>query len=324
MRRRAFLGVLGGAAATWPARAQQVMPVVGYLSGLSAGDRPQLVEAFRRGLSELGYAEGKNVLIEFRYADNRKDRLEAMAADLIARNASVIAATGGNNSGLVVKSQTSTIPIVFTAGGDPVEAGLVKSLNRPESNVTGVSWFNLESGQKHIELLHELLPRAAIFGLLLNQNNAEASRYEPIVREAARARGLQLLVLKAGTASEIDAAFAKLHEQRVDGIIVGSDPFYTARASQFVVLATRHSIPAMFSSRESAVAGGLMSYGNNIPDAYRMAGVYTGRILKGAKPADLPVDRATKFEFVINRVTARSLGIEVPPKLLFTADDVIE
>jgi putative ABC transport system substrate-binding protein len=327
MKRRDFLGALGSAAAAWPlaARAQQSkMPAVGYLSALSVGDRPHLAEAFRQGLNEIGYAEGRNVTIQYRYADNQMDRLKTLAADLIASKVAVIAATGGNNSGLVAKSQTSIIPIVFTSGSDPVSAGLVASLNRPEANVTGVSWFNTESGKKHVELLHELVPSARLIAVLINPYNNEARLYEPIVSEAVRALGLQLFVVKAGNPSEIDTAFTKLAEQRADAVIVGSDAFYTARASQFVVLTARHGIPAMYSARESVVFGGLLSYGNSIPDAYRRAGNYTGRILKGVTPADLPIDRATKFEFVINLATARALGLTVPPTLLARADEVIE
>jgi putative ABC transport system substrate-binding protein len=326
VRRRSFIALLGGAAA-WPlaARAQQsVMPVVGYLSGLAAGDRPILVNAFRQGLNEIGYVEGQNVAIEYRFADNRVDRPRTLAADLITREVAVIMATGGNNSGLVAKALTSAIPIVFTSGVDPVKAGLVASLNRPEANVTGVSWFSVELGAKHVELLHELVPRAGLVAVLVNPNNPESLSYEPGVREGALGFGMQLLVLNAGTANEIDAAFEKLMQQRASAVIIGSDPFYTARTSQFVVLAARHGIPAIYSNREMVVSGGLISYGNSVSDAHRRAGVYIGRILKGARPAALPIDRATKFELVVNLRTAKALGIEVPPSLLVRADEVIE
>jgi putative ABC transport system substrate-binding protein len=326
MRRRRFIGLVGGAAAAWPlaARAQQPMPVVGYLSGISAGDRAHHTEAFRQGLNEIGYAEGRNVTIEYRYADNRMDRLQPLAADLIARKVAVIAAIGGNNTALIAKTLTSTIPIVFTSGLDPVKAGLVSSLNRPEANVTGVSWFSAEIGQKHIEVLHELLPHAVLIALLLNPNNPEGGFYEQSAQDGARALGRRLLVLKAGTAGEIDAAFATLVEQRANAVLIGSDPFYPTRARQLAVMSARHTLPMISAVRDLPVAGGLISYGNNVTDAYRRAGVLTGRILKGAKAADLPIDRATRFQLVINLGTAKALGITVPPSLLARADEVIE
>jgi ABC-type uncharacterized transport system substrate-binding protein len=310
MRRREFITLLGGAAAAWPlaARAQQsVMPVIGFLSSISAADRPHHTEAFRQGLNETGYAEARNVTIEYRYADNRMDQLRPLAADLIARKVAVIAAVAGNNTALVAKTLTSTIPILFTSGVDPVKAGLVASLNRPEANVTGVSWFSAELGQKHIEALHELVPKAELIALLLNPNNPEGAFYEQSAQNGARALGRRLLVLKAGTAPEIDAAFATLAEQ-----------------GQLAVLAARHAVPMISTARELPAAGGLISYGNNVTDAYRRVGIYAGRILKGAKPPDMPVDRATKFELVINLGTARALGLEVPPTLLARADEVIE
>src|SRR5262245_33681267 len=324
MKRREFITLIGGAAA-WPlvARAQP-LPVVGYLSSLAAGDRPILVNAFRQGLNAAGFIEGRSVALEYRFADTRIERLRPLALDLIAREVAVILATGGNNSGLIAKTLTSAIPIVFTSGVDPVKAGLVASLNRPESNVTGVSWFAVELGPKHVELVHELVPRAARVALLVNPNNPESLSYEPGAREAARGLGLDSLVLSAGTADEIDAAFAELVQQRADVVIVASDPFYTARASQFVVLAARHALPVIYSNREMVITGGLVSYGNNVADAHRRAAIYTGRILKGTKPADLPIERATKFELVVNLRTAKALGVNVPPALLARADEVIE
>jgi len=325
MKRREFITLAGGAAATWPLAAHaQAVPVIGYLTSLSPGDRPHHLEAFRDGLGETGYGEGRNVTIEYRFAEIRLDRLRSMAADLVARRVTVIVATGGNISALVAKELTSTIPIVFTSGVDPVQAGLVTSLNRPEANLTGVSWFSVELGHKHIELLREVAPRTTLVALLLNPNNPESPIYERTVREAARAFGLRILVVQAATPDEIEAGFDKLVEQRADAVMAGSDPFYTARAQQFGGLALRHRLPLTSTVREVAMAGGLISYGNSVTDAYRRAGVYTGRVLKGAKPAELPIDRATKFELAINMKTAKMLGLEIPPKLLFTADEVFE
>ena len=325
MRRRDFITLCGGAAA-WPlaARAQQSVPLVGFLSSISAGDRPHHTEAFRQGLNETGYAEGRNVTIEYRYADNRMDQLRPLAADLIARKVAVIAAVAGNNTALVAKTLTSTIPILFTSGVDPVKAGLVASLNRPEANVTGVSWFSAELGNKHIEVLNELVPQATLIALLVNPNNPEGGFYEQSAQDGARALGRRLLVIKAGSAREIDAAFATLAEQHANAVIVASDPFYTTRVRQLAVLAARHAVPMISTARELPAAGGLISYGNSLTDAYRRVGIYAGRVLKGAKPADMPVDRATKFELVINLGTARALGLEVPPTLLARADEVIE
>ena len=326
MNRRAFIAALGGAAA-WPMMAhgqRPSVPLVGYLSSLAAGDRPVLVNAFREGLKERGYVEGQSIAIEYRFADNNLDRLRSLARELVDREVAVIMATGGNNSGLIAKTLTSTIPIVFTSGIDPVRAGLVTSLNQPEGNVTGVSWFTAELGSKHVELLHELAPRAGLIAALVNPNNPESLSYEPGVREAARRLGVQLLVLNAGTANEIDAAFESLGQRGANAVIIGADPFYSARASQFVVLSSRHAIPAVYSNREMVVAGGLISYGNSVADAHRRAAIYVARILKGAKPAELPVDWATKFEMVINLRSAKALGLEVPPTLLARADEVIE
>ena len=327
MRRREFVGLLGATAVTGPlaARAQQpALPVVGYLNGLSASDRPHLLEMFRRGLGETSYAVGQNVVIEYRYADNQPDRLRALAADLIARRVAVIAATGGNQPALTAKALTSTTPIVFTSGRDPVTAGLVGSLSRPEANLTGVSWFGAEMGPKHVELMHELVPGAALVALFVNPNNVAGRAYEEFARKAAQAVGMPLLVLRASTRSEIDAAFETLAQQKASAAIVASDPFYTTRAGQFVVLAARHNLPVVHANREFAAAGGLISYGNDASDAYRRAGVYVGRILRGAKPADLPIDRATKFELVINLQTAKTLKLDIFAKLLARADEVIE
>jgi putative ABC transport system substrate-binding protein len=328
MRRREFLGVLGGTAVAWPlaTHAQQAAtPVVGFLNGLSAGERPHLVESFRRGLSEAGYAAGQNVAIEYRYAENQPDRLRALAADLIARRVAVIAATGGNNPALVAKSLTTTIPIVFTSGVDPVRAGLVSNFSRPEGNVTGVSWFSVELGAKHLELVRELVPAATLIAVIVNPRNREAALYEQPLREAAtRVPGLQLEMLEASTAGEIDAAFETLVQHKAGAVIVGSDPFLTARARQFAVLAARNNIALVTGTRDFTTAGCMISYGNDTADAYRRAGLYAGRILQGAKPGDLPIDRATKFELIINVQTARALKFEIPVRLLATADEVIE
>ena len=325
MKRREFITLLGGAAAAWPlaARAQQQqMPTVGFLGGLSAADRPDLTEALRQGLNDAGYNE-RNVKIEYRYADNRMDQLQALATELINRKVAVIAAVGGNNTALVAKSLTSTIPIVFTSGLDPVEAELVTSLNRPEANVTGVSWFSAELGQKHVELLRELAPQADKIGLLVN-DSPEGAFHQQSAQEGARALGRRLLVVKAGTPNDIDGAFATLVQQRANAVLVGAGPFYPTRARQIAVLAARQGLPLVSTARELPAAGGLVSYGNRITDAYRRAGRCIGRILNGARTADIPIDRATKFELVINLGTAKALGITVPPMLLARADEVIE
>ena len=325
MQRREFIAAIGGAAG-WPlaAHAQPPLPTIGYLSGISAGDRAHHTEAFRQGLNEIGYVEKRNVVIEYRYADNQMDRLRSLASDLINRKVAVVAAVGGNNTGLVAKSLTSTIPIVFTSGLDPVRAGLVASLNRPEANVTGVSWFSAEVGQKHIELLNEIVTQTGPLAVLMNPNNPEGGFYEQSAQAGASALGRQLMVFKAGTVTEIDAAFATLVGRRAVAVLIASDPFYAARYRQLAVLAARHGLPIIGASRDMPAAGGLIGYGNNVTDAYRRVGILAGRILNGAKPADLPIDRATKFELVINLGTAKALGLTVPPSLLARVDEVIE
>jgi putative ABC transport system substrate-binding protein len=325
MRRRQFLSALGGAAA-WPfaVRAQPSIPVIGFLSGLAAADRPDLPEAFRKGLNETGYGEGRNVSIEYRYAANQSDRLGELAAGLVARKVAVIAAVGGNNTALVAKRFTSTIPILFTSGVDPVKAGLVASINRPEANVTGVSWFTGDLGSKHLQMLNELVPQAKVVALLMDPSNPEGEIYAQSTRDSAGAFGQRLLVLNAGTPDEIDGAFATLAENRAGGVIVSAGPFYAARFRQLAGLAARYAVPLLAAWREIPAAGGLLSYGNSVPDAYRRVGVYAGRILNGARPADMPIDRATRFELVINLRTAKALGIEVPRTLLARADEVIE
>jgi putative tryptophan/tyrosine transport system substrate-binding protein len=326
-RRRHFIALIGGAAAAWPiaAHAQQpTTPVVGFLNSLRESDRPNLQAAFRRGLGEAGYVDGRNVTIEYRYAENQHNRLPALAADLISRKVAVIAATGGGASISAAMAATKTIPIVFTTGGDAVQQGYVASLNRPGGNVTGVSWFaNLIAG-KGLGLLHELVPNAAVIALLLNPKLPESARMQSEGHETARKLGQQLLVLNASSASEIDAAFTTMRERHAGALLIGADPFLSSRSQQIVALAARDAIPTLYSNRQDAEEGGLMSYGNDTADGYRRAGVYVGRILNGASPADLPVDQATKFEFVINLRTAKKLGVEVRPGLSARADDVIE
>jgi putative ABC transport system substrate-binding protein len=327
MRRRKFISLIGGASVAWPlaARAQlPPMPVVGFLTSLGRNDRPNLAEAARRGLSEAGFVDGRNVTIEYRFAENQIDRLPALAADLVERKAAAILASGGGNSVLAAKASSATIPIVFLTGGDPVQQGFVGSLNRPGGNVTGVNWFGSQLAGKGLGLLHELVPVAAVIALLVNPALPESGRLQNDAKEASRTLRRKLLVLNASTLSEIDAAFAIMRQRQVGALLVSSDPFYSSRRQQIVALAARDAIPAIYFNREFVTDGGLMSYGNDIADAYRRAGVYVGRILNGTKPADLPVDQATKFEFVINLKTAKTLGIEVPPELSASADEVIE
>jgi ABC-type uncharacterized transport system substrate-binding protein len=324
--RRKFLATLLGGAAAWPlaARAQQpAMPVVGFLNALGQNDRPNLPAAFRRGLSESGHVDGRNVRIEYRFAENQHDRLPALAADLVGRKVAVIAATGGGASILAAMAATKSIPIVFTTGGDPVKEGYVASLNRPGGNVTGVSWFGNLTAGKGLGLLHEVA-KTAVVALLVNRQLPEAVSTERDAQEAARVLGLQLLVLNASTPSEIDAAFATMRQQRVGALLVGADPFFGSRRQQVVALAARDAIPAMYTNREFVEDGGLISYGTNAADGYVRAGVYAGRILNGAKPADLPVDQATKFELVVNLKAAKAVGLTIPESFLARADEVIE
>jgi putative tryptophan/tyrosine transport system substrate-binding protein len=325
--RRKFLATLGGTAAAWPlaARGQQpAMPVIGFLNGLGPNDRPNLPAAFRRGLGETGYVDGRNVAIEYRFAENRHDRMPALAADLVDRKVNVIAATGGGASVLAAMAATKTIPIVFTTAGDPVQEGYVTSLNRPGGNVTGVSWFHGQIAGKALGLLHELVPNAAVVALLVNPKLPESARTRSDAQEAARALGRQLLVLDASTASEIDAAFATMRQRRAGALLIGADPFFSSRLQQIVALAVRDAIPAIYVNREFVEEGGLMSYGNDTADSYRRAGVHVGRILNGAKPADLPVDQATKFELVVNVKAAKAVGLTIPESFLARADEVIE
>jgi putative ABC transport system substrate-binding protein len=332
MRRRQLITLLGGAAAassvSWPlcALAQQpAMPVVGFLSYQSADAIADLLRAFRQGLKETGYVEGENVAIEYRWAENQIDRLRALAADLARRQVAVIATSGGPASALAAKSAAATIPIVFAINDDPVQLGLVASLARPGGNLTGINFLVGELTAKRLELLRELVPGATRVAVLVNPAN-EATRKSTLrdIESSARALGLQVKTLNASTSGEINAAFATFARERTDALFVASDAFFFSRRVQLVTLASRHGVPAVYSSRHAVEAGGLMSYGTSLGDAFRQAGVYAGRILKGAKPADLPVVQATKFELVVNHETARSLGLTVPDKLLATADEVIE
>jgi ABC-type uncharacterized transport system substrate-binding protein len=327
MRRREFITLLG-TAASWPlaARAQQAaaMPVIGFLNGQSPRTWVPMVAAFHRGLKEASYIEGQNVDIEYRWAEGQPDRLPALAAEFVQRRVSVIVATGGNNPAIAAKAATSTIPIVFTSNDDPRKYGLVASLNRPGGNVTGVSWFSAELGPKRLDLLHDLVPNVMTVALLLNPNNAETARQPAELQEAARVLGMQIVILHASIVSDIDNAFSTIIQDRIGALVVAADSFLASRREQITTLAARHAVPAIYVNREMAGAGGLMSYGNSLADGYRRAGIYTARILKGEKPADLPVDQATKFELIINLKAARALGLEIPSRLLALADEVLE
>jgi putative tryptophan/tyrosine transport system substrate-binding protein len=323
IRRREFIILLGGgAAAGWPiaARAQQAMPVIGFLSGVSPGPFAQRLAAFRQGLNET--IEGRNVAIEDRWAEDQYNRLPALATDLVGRRVMVIVAYT-DAAALAAKAATTTIPIVFLSGQDPVRSGIVPSLNRPGERITGVSWFGADLEPKQLSLIHELVLNATLIALLVDLNADAASRVSN-VQAAARTLALQLVVLNARTASDIDMAFASLVRERAGALVVGAGAFLVSRRDQIIALAARHAIPAIYGFREYAVDGGLISYGNDIPDAFRRAGVYTGRILKGDKPADLPVQRTTKFELVINLKAARALGLAVPASMQLLAEEVIE
>ena len=323
MKRREFIKVVGGVALTWPmALSAADMPVIGFLRSTSLADATDLVTAFRQGLKETGFVEGQNVTVEFRWGEGQNDRLPALADDLIRRRVAVI--VGDAVAMLVARSATTTIPIVFSAGGDPVKEGLVASLNRPGGNVTGVHFFGGVLGAKRLELLRQLAPNATTIAVLVYPNtpNTEAERRD--VQAAAQAIGQQLIILDASSGRDIDMAFATFVQRGAGALLVGSSAFMVSQREPLIALAARHALPASYHVREFVMAGGLMSYGASLADAYRQAGIYAGRILKGEKPGDLPVMRSTKFEFVINLRTAKALGLSVPPTLLATADEVIE
>jgi putative tryptophan/tyrosine transport system substrate-binding protein len=327
LKRREFITLLGGAAAAWPfaARAQQhTLPVIGYLSGGASGPFAAFLAAFRKGLGEIGYVEGQNVAFEYRWAEGHYDRLPALAAELVERKVDLIAASGGDFAARAAKAATSTIPIVFTSGDDPAETGLVASLARPGGNLTGFSLLVVELHAKRLELISEVIPNAKVIALLVNPDSPQTERVVRAMQEAAGVKGVKLEVLKAATESAIDTAFASLARVQAGALVQGADPFFFSRRDQLALLAARHAIPAIYESRPFVEAGGLMSYGANFPDMYRQIGAYAGRILKGEKPADLPVMRPTKLDLAINLTAARAIGLTIPESFLLRADQVIE
>jgi putative tryptophan/tyrosine transport system substrate-binding protein len=326
MKRREFITLLGGGAATWPlaVRAQQpALPVIGFLNGGSAAAQAASATAFRQGLSQTGHIENQNIKIEHRWAESQYDRLPGMAADLVRRKVTVIAATG-TPAALAAKAATTVVPIVFETAGDPLRLGLVSTLNRPGHNTTGVTQLSSELVSKRLGLLHDMIPAATIIGLLLDPHDPRAEMQASDMRAASRALGLQVHLVDASTEGEIDSAFAKLAQQRVGALFVGTGEFFTKRSEQIVALATRHALPAIYQYRLFTVIGGLATYGTSLTDSYRQAGIYTGRVLKGEKPADMPVWQPTKFELVLNLKTAKALGLTIPPGVLAIADEVIE
>jgi putative tryptophan/tyrosine transport system substrate-binding protein len=326
MRRREFIALLGSGVAGWPlaARAQQpAMPVIGFLHPTSPEEYARPLAAFRQGLNETGYVEGHNVAVEYRWAHGRYDRLPMLAAELVHRGVTVIAATS-DTSARAAKEATATIPIVFSSAMDPVERGLVPRLSRPGGNLTGVSRMSTELEAKRLALLHEAVPGAAVFGLLINPTSSVADTITEDVRAAARSAGLQIELVKASTDREIEGAIASLVERRAGALQIGGNSFFNSRSEQLGALSIRNGLPAIYQGREFTMAGGLISYGTSITDAFRLIGVYTGRILKGEKPADLPVQQPTNYELIVNLRTAKTIGIEVPTSLLLRADEVIE
>jgi len=327
MKRREFITLLGGTAVMWPlaTRAQQIaMPVVGFLNSGSRELFVGRVAAFHQGLNDTGFVEGRNVAIEYQWAEGQYDRLPGLASHLVRRRVAVIAATGGIPSALAAKAATSTIPIVFVSGSDPIKFGVVTSLSRPDSNLTGLTVFTAELVPKRLELLHEVIDKAGTVALLVNPTNAVSESVQKDVQEAARTLGLRLNVVHANAEPDLDKVFATLNQLRVGALVIATDAFFDGQSERLAALAMQHAMPTIYQTREFALAGGLMSYGGSLTDAYRKAGVYIGRVLKGEKPADLPVMQSTKVELIINLRTAKTLGIEIPASLLATADEVIE
>jgi len=327
VKRREFTTLLGGAVAAWPlaARGQQVTPVIGYLGISSPEPFASRLQAFRHGLSETGYVEGRNVTIDYRWAENQFDRLGALASDLVNHQPSTIVAAGSIAGALAVKAATTTIPIVFETGADPIAAGLVPSLSRPGGNITGVTSLNAEVNPKRLELLHELIPNARVVALLVNPASASITQpLLPQMQAAARTLGLELPILEASGESGLESAFARLAQLGTDGLVVGSEPFFSSRSAQLATLALRYGVPTIFQSREFADAGGLASYGGSVTESHRLTGHYAGRTIKGEKPGDLPVQQVTRVELIINLKTALALGIDVPRQLVARADEVIE
>jgi putative tryptophan/tyrosine transport system substrate-binding protein len=327
MLRRDFLGVVSGAVAALPlaARAQQpAMPVIGYLTSRSAGETAALVAAFRKGLGEAGYVEGQNITVEYRWGEGQYDRLPALAADLVERGVAVLVTTGGEPAALAAKAATSTIPIVFAVGGDPVKTGLVESFNRPGGNATGVCVLTTAPEAKRLGLLHELVPGAGVVGILIDPNYQQAEAQVQELRDAAGTINQRLHIANAGNDAELESALETLVRERADALLVSAAPFFDTRRDRIIAFVAEHRMPAIYQFREYVAGGGLMSYGVSLPEGYRQVGLYTGQILKGAKPADLPIVQSIKFEFVINLKTAKTLGLEVPAMLLARADEVIE
>jgi putative ABC transport system substrate-binding protein len=327
IRRREFVFTLGGAAATWPlaARAQQAaLPVIGFVNPTSPEGYPEVIDEFRRGLGEMGYVEGRNVIIEYRWAHGQYARLPALVDDLVRRKVAVIAATGGGAAAMAARAATKTIPIVFNSAGDPVKSGLVASLSRPGGNLTGVSRINTELLPKRLEFLAAVLPRAASFAFLINPHNPDHESRARDVESAGRELSRQIQLFRSRHDEEIDAAFTAMSQKRIEGLLIANDGYFNARSAFLGSLSLRHRIPAIYQTREFAAAGGLMSYGPSLSDAYRIVGAYVGRILKGEKPADLPVQQQTKIDFFVNLSTARTLGLTVPLEVTALADEVIE
>ena len=325
MKRRAFIAGLGGAAA-WPvaARAQQPVPVIGFLGSASAALFSGQLQAFRQGLGVVGYVEGQNMMIEYRWAEGRYDRLPELAADLVRRNIAAIVTSGGAPPALAAKAATSTIPIVFVTGGDPVETGIVASLRRPGANVTGVTSLNIEIGQKRLQLVRELMPAATVVAALVNPSSPTAEVQSKDMQSAARQLGLKIHILQARSEQDLTAVFAQLNQLQASALVISTDAFFISESAKLAELAALHGVPAIFQFRDFAAAGGLMSYGGSFAETYRLAGIYAGRVLKGETPANLPVQQVTKVELIINLKTAKTLGLDIPPSLLARADEVIE